>query len=179
MEFSRHEYWSGFPRPLPGNLLDPEIRPAFLMSPALAGRFFTNRTTWEAHITWSKWTHFRTLNVEQRQKKGLVAVPYKLASVSSYWDPELLLVPSWLPSVLWADFPPFRASLVAQLVKNPPAMWETWVWFLGWEDPWRRERLPTPVFWPREFSGLYSPWRWKESHMMEWFSLSLFSTSRL
>ena len=26
------------------------------------------------------------------------------------------------------------ASLVAQLVKNPPAMWETWVWSLGWED---------------------------------------------
>ena len=28
-----------------------------------------------------------------------------------------------------------RASLVAQLVKNLPAMWETWVWSLGWEDP--------------------------------------------
>ena len=28
----------------------------------------------------------------------------------------------------------FRASLVAQLVKNPPAMWETWVLSLGWED---------------------------------------------
>ena len=27
------------------------------------------------------------------------------------------------------------ASLVAQLVKNPPAMWETWVLSLGWEDP--------------------------------------------
>ena len=27
------------------------------------------------------------------------------------------------------------ASLVAQLVKNPPAMWKTWVWSLGWEDP--------------------------------------------
>ena len=27
-----------------------------------------------------------------------------------------------------------RASLIAQLVKNPPAMWETWVRFLGWED---------------------------------------------
>ena len=27
------------------------------------------------------------------------------------------------------------ASLVAQLVKNPPAMLETWVWSLGWEDP--------------------------------------------
>ena len=28
-----------------------------------------------------------------------------------------------------------RASLVAQLVRNPPAMWETWVRSLGWEDP--------------------------------------------
>jgi len=27
------------------------------------------------------------------------------------------------------------ASLVAQLVKNPPAVWETWVRCLGWEDP--------------------------------------------
>ena len=27
------------------------------------------------------------------------------------------------------------ASLVTQLVKNPPAMWETWVWSLDWEDP--------------------------------------------
>ena len=24
--------------------------------------------------------------------------------------------------------------------------------------PWRKERLLTPVFWPREFHGLYSPW---------------------
>ena len=28
-----------------------------------------------------------------------------------------------------------RLLLVAQLVKNPPAVWETWVWSLGWEDP--------------------------------------------
>ena len=28
-----------------------------------------------------------------------------------------------------------RASLVAQLLQNPPAMWETWVQSLGWEDP--------------------------------------------
>ena len=34
----------------------------------------------------------------------------------------------------------------AQLVKNLPAMQETWVQPLGWEDPWRRDRLPTPVF---------------------------------
>ena len=33
--------------------------------------------------------------------------------------------------------------------------------------PWRRERLPTPVFWPGEFHGLYSPWGHKESDMTE------------
>ena len=38
------------------------------------------------------------------------------------------------------------ASLVAQLVKNRPAMRETWVQSLGWEDPLVRERLPTLVF---------------------------------
>ena len=39
-----------------------------------------------------------------------------------------------------------RASLKAQLVKNPPAMQETWVQFLVGNIHWRRDRLPTPVF---------------------------------
>ena len=34
--------------------------------------------------------------------------------------------------------------------------------FIG-KFPWRRERLPTLVFWPRELYGLYSPWGHKES----------------
>ena len=38
------------------------------------------------------------------------------------------------------------ASLVAELVKNRPAMQETPVRVLGQQDPWRRDRLPTPVF---------------------------------
>ena len=38
------------------------------------------------------------------------------------------------------------ASLVVQLVKNPPPMQETLVQFLGREDLRRRDRLPTPVF---------------------------------
>ena len=33
------------------------------------------------------------------------------------------------------------ASLVAQLVKNLPAMWETWVRFLGWEDPLEKRKV--------------------------------------
>ena len=39
--------------------------------------------------------------------------------------------------------------------------------------PWRKERLPTPVFWPGEFHGLYSPWGRKESDTTEHPSLSL------
>ena len=64
------------------------------------------------------------------------------------------------------------ASLVAQLVKNSPAMRETWIQSLGWEDPLRRERLPTPVFWPGEVHGLYSPWGPKESDMTFTFTPS-------
>ena len=36
------------------------------------------------------------------------------------------------------------ASLVAQLVKNPPAMWETWVGSLGWEDPLEKGKATHP-----------------------------------
>ena len=64
-----------------------------------------------------------------------------------------------------------RASLVAQLVKNPPAMQETWVQTLGWEDPLEKERLPTPVFWPGEFHGLYSSWGCKQLDTIEGLSL--------
>ena len=42
---SRQEYWTGLPHPPPGDLPDPGIKPASLMSPALAGRFFTTSTT--------------------------------------------------------------------------------------------------------------------------------------
>ena len=41
MECSRQEYWSGLPRPSPGDLPNPGIKPVSLSSPALAGRFFT------------------------------------------------------------------------------------------------------------------------------------------
>ena len=48
MGFSRQEYWSGLPRPPPGDLSDPGIEPTSLRSPALVGRFFTTRAIWEA-----------------------------------------------------------------------------------------------------------------------------------
>ena len=48
MGFSRHEYWNGLPFSSPRYLHDPGIKPASLLSPALAGGFFTITATWEA-----------------------------------------------------------------------------------------------------------------------------------
>ena len=54
-----------------------------------------------------------------------------------------------------------------QLVKNLPAMLETWVQSLGWEDP-LKESMATPLFLPGEFYGQrslagYSQWGCRES----------------
>ena len=74
---------------------------------------------------------------------------------------EIFLTQGWNPSLLhWhADSLPgqaqmFGTSLVAQLVKNQSAVWETWVGSLGWEDPLEKGRAIALVFWPGE---LYSP----------------------
>ena len=48
MGFPRQEYWSGLPFPSPGDLSNPGVKPEVLISPALAGRFFTTGATWEA-----------------------------------------------------------------------------------------------------------------------------------
>ena len=55
MEFSRQEYYSGVLFPSPGDLPDPGIKPMSLVSPALAGGFFTTNTTWEA--LGGEWIH--------------------------------------------------------------------------------------------------------------------------
>ena len=46
--FSRQGYWNGVPCPPPGHFPDSGFEPESLMLPALAGRFFTTRVTWEA-----------------------------------------------------------------------------------------------------------------------------------
>ena len=87
----------------------------------------------------------------------------------------------WAGKIPWRrDRPPipvFLASLVAQLVKNPPAMRETWVGKI----PWRRVWLSTPVFllgespWIEEPGGLQSlesqrvghDWTIKDKHTIK------------
>ena len=69
---------------------------------------------------------------------------------------------------------PFWAFLVAQAIKNMPAMHETQVRSLSWEDPLRREWLPISVFLPGEFHGQkslvgYSPWGRRVRHESDIF----------
>ena len=59
---------------------------------------------------------------------------------------------------------------MAQLVKNLPAMQETWVRSLGWEDPLEKGKATHSS---GEFHGLYSPWGHKELDTTEWLSLAL------
>ena len=52
-------------------------------------------------------------------------------------------------------------------------MQETLAQFLGWEDPLEKGTDTTPVFWPGEFHGLYTPWGRRVGHMTK-LLLSLF-----
>ena len=61
---------------------------------------------------------------------------------------------------------------MAQLVKNLPAMQETWVRSLGWEDPLEKGKATHSSILAVKFHGLYSPWGRKESDTTERLSLS-------
>ena len=63
------------------------------------------------------------------------------------------------------------ASLVAQLVKNPPAMRETCIRSLGWEDPLEKGQATHSSIWAWRI--LWTEWVHKESDMTERLSLSL------
>ena len=74
---------------------------------------------------------------------------------------------SWIRKIPWRrDRLPLQyswATLLAQLVKNPPAMCETWIGSLGWEDSLEKGKAPHSSILAWRIHGLYSPWTRKES----------------
>ena len=105
-----------------------------------------------------------------RQTTVSLCLVKSFAPASTYWTAHYFQY-TLFPSVCFLYIVKiFLASLVAQMVKNLPAMQKTQVRSLGQEDPWRRKWQPIPVFLPREFHGWaigYSPWGCKESDMTE------------
>ena len=82
-------------------------------------------------------TQVRTLGQEDPLEKEM-ATHSSIPAWRIPWTVEpdrLQLVGSQRVGHNWVTSLSFWASLVAQLVKNPSAMWETWFRSLGWEDP--------------------------------------------
>ena len=104
MGFSRQQYWSGLLFPALGDLLNPEIEPR---SPTLQADSLSSEPIGK-HIC------KHCLQCKRPQFDSWVwKTPWRRDRLPRQY--------SW-------------ASLVAQSVRNPPAIWETWVWSLGWED---------------------------------------------
>ena len=61
---------------------------------------------------------------------------------------------------------------MVQLVKNPPAVWETWVLSLPWEDPLEKGTVTLSSILAWRISWTHSPWDHKESEMTEKHSLN-------
>ena len=132
--------------------------------------------------------------VQERSKyrEVLIFLPpsYALISpppASPGWIHPLLKCPSWASRAWAGQLRRWQSlSFIALSPCHGLPLWLSWKrihlqcrrpgfnpWV--WKIPWRRERLPTPVFWPGEFHGLYSPWGLKED-TIEWLSLHFTSS---
>jgi len=71
-----------------------------------------------------------------------------------------------------------RASLVAQLIENPPAIWETWVRSLGWEDPLEKGKATHSSILAWRIPWTVSPWGCRELDTTEraTFTVTFFSS---
>ena len=127
MRFSRQEYWSGLPCHPPGDLPDPGIEPVSPESPA-----------WLADsLPLSHWgSPLRTCSDEQfiAPDNNILNLIVLSNSVLKY----LLTQGQTSVSLLWGSLWYLR-GFPCSSVKNLSAMQETWVRFLGWEDPLDKE----------------------------------------
>ena len=106
--FSRQEYWSGLPCPPLGGSSQPWDKAASLTSPALAGRSFTNSTTWEAQPEWM-------VNTRSRYKWwGLIPRVREWAMQSSKCDCLHIYLVS-CPQLPTSKYPPVRTGISADL----------------------------------------------------------------
>ena len=89
----------------------------------------------------------------------------------------------WNYHEIWSPAEQDKASLVAQTVKNLPAMQKTWVWSLGGKDSLEKGMatqssvLAWRIPWTEEPGGLSSPWVHKKSDMTEWLTTNIFTSA--
>ena len=127
MEFSRKEYWSGLPFPTPGELSDPGIEPVNPMSPALHGDSLLTEQSRKLKITmiYSNLVNYTSISRIKTFIFFSLPDPSRIQKL-------IVTILIFMEYIYLCKFN--RASLIAQLVKNPPAMQETLVQILGPED---------------------------------------------
>ena len=130
------------------------------------------------------------------EDQGLIEVD--LSAISAPFDSNQVMLGPWAKLFFERMYGPTPFPLVSKALSPFPHilpfssfplavpeiyhLYPTQVQFLGWEGPWRREWLPTPVLLPGKFHGQsslagYSPWwGWKESDTTERPSISLFNS---
>ena len=149
MGFPRQEYWSGLPFPPPGDLLDPGIKPTPLMSPALAGGFFTTSATWEAHTKRASLerTHLTpVISLYARTESNIV---FKSTSRSSTEKAMATQSSALAWKIPWTEEPGRLQSMGSHRIGHK---WVTSLSLFTFMH-WRRKWQPTPVFLPGEFQG--------------------------
>ena len=97
---------------------------------------------------------------------GFVFFPVLTISQKYLWDHKFSYLYYYCYYLL------IHHALVAQMVKNQPAMQETWVWSLGWEDPLEKWISSGDFQWQRSLTDSSSPWGHKELDTAERLSLS-------
>ena len=158
-------------------LLLPSVFPSIIV--------FSNESA--LHIRWPKYWSFSIS--PSNEYSGLISFRigwFDLFAVQGTLN-SLLQHHSLKASILWCSeffmvqlshpLDHISTSQVAQTVKNPPAMRETWVWSLSWEDPLKDMATQSSILawripWTEEPGGLYSPWGYKESDTTEQLTLS-------
>ena len=84
--FSRQEHWSGLPCPPPGDLPNPGIEAASLMSPALAGGFFTTSATWEVLMVYKYPSIVRCSIINIHTTNRATSVAQTVKSLPAMWE---------------------------------------------------------------------------------------------
>ena len=95
--------------------------------------------------------------------------PVLFCTTSTTWEFHEEAIVTRKHKFLWLSC---RASLVAQLVKNLPTMWETWISFLGWEDPMEKGKATHSSILVWRIHGMHSPWGPTEMGRKDPLSLS-------
>ena len=133
MEFPRQEFWSWFPFPPPGDLPDPGVEPESLTSPALAGRFITTSTTWEALM--------KTSGNPKRRGLGCLQ-DFEHMAVWGAWQLEIMEAPA-LPQSLPSTSLPFACYWVISFYDKQASqlskvfLWVLWAMLANSSNPRR------------------------------------------